>query len=538
MTKNFTDKFQLNGIIYTVCSSMLLLSSGCHQFSGQYKMLEPDGNNACNSTTDEQIVTCICYQEKEDPIIALDCHHTHQFHKSCIIGWMCKREECKFPPSCPCCQKEITTIPLLQAMDQARLANQCTSHTANEEEEEEEEEEDWISAIYTKDLAALEELSARNTVINPDDYLLHHAVNAAVTVEDEDQCLAMIDFLVASGVDLNSQCKQIGDLTALHVAINKLKPKITAYLIEKRANLDLKNEGGMTALHLAIDKRDESVVQLLIGKGANVDLQDEYGRTALHWGVLKRNPAIVKLLIENRANLNIKDNTGATPLASSIAIRAEAVRNLLIENRADLNIKDAAGHTLLYNVIKRNDEEDVKNKLVELLINHGAAICDSNNNELFLHQVASYGTPFMARLLLEKGTWVDVQTTSGLTALSLAACQGKEAMVNLLLAHHADPNVVDKKGSTPLHKAALQGHVEVVSLLLAHLAHHADLNVVDEKGRTPLHEAASGGCTEVVSLLLNNNANPDLRDTAGNTPLDLAKAYNHPSCIALLQKSL
>ena len=62
----------------------------------------------------------------------------------------------------------------------------------------------------------------------------------------------------------------------------------------------------------------------------------------------------------------------------------------------------------------------------------------------------------------------------------------------------------------------------VVELLLAH---QADVNVKDNTGKTPLHVAAAGseyGFQEIVELLLANGADINVKNNDGKTPLDAA----------------
>jgi ankyrin repeat protein len=77
------------------------------------------------------------------------------------------------------------------------------------------------------------------------------------------------------------------------------------------------------------------------------------------------------------------------------------------------------------------------------------------------------GHETVVRLLLEKGADVKAKTSSGWTALHLAARGGHEAVVRLLLEKGADAKAKTSSGWTALHLAARVGHEVVVRLLEA-----------------------------------------------------------------------
>ena len=92
----------------------------------------------------------------------------------------------------------------------------------------------------------------------------------------------------------------------------------------------------------------------------------------------------------------------------------------------------------------------------------------------------------------------------------------------------------NKSGATPLHNAALGGNAEVVKLLLDH---GAQMDARDqESGATPLAYAASLGRAEVVDLLLARGADAVIKNTRGQTPLELAEENNQKEISELLRR--
>ncbi|XP_021935607.1 acyl-CoA-binding domain-containing protein 6-like [Zootermopsis nevadensis] len=84
----------------------------------------------------------------------------------------------------------------------------------------------------------------------------------------------------------------------------------------------------------------------------------------------------------------------------------------------------------------------------------------------------------------------------------------------------ADCNIIDSEGMGLIHWAADRGNIAMLKCLIKDLM--ADVDLRDGDGQTALHYAASCGHADVVKFLLDNGANPNVADTEGMLPIDVA----------------
>ena len=63
----------------------------------------------------------------------------------------------------------------------------------------------------------------------------------------------------------------------------------------------------------------------------------------------------------------------------------------------------------------------------------------------------------------------------------------------------------------------------------------ADVNAVDAQGNSALHGAVDAGHETIAWLLLDQGAKRALRNSAGDTALDIARRRDHGEIVKLLQ---
>jgi ankyrin repeat protein len=90
-------------------------------------------------------------------------------------------------------------------------------------------------------------------------------------------------------------------------------------------------------------------------------------------------------------------------------------------------------------------------------------------------------------------------------------------------------NSEDQQGLTALAMAAKQGKADVCSLLIEH---GANVRCSDEEGNSPLHHFATRGNLEMVKLLVDRGAGVDEQNQDGESALDWSR--HQPLCAALL----
>eukprot|EP00899_Mesostigma_viride_P007204 jgi/Mesvir1/16485/Mv10043-RA.1 len=228
----------------------------------------------------------------------------------------------------------------------------------------------------------------------------------------------------------------------------------------------------------------------LSGKDLAVDRRKmrmaKKGRHTRHFKRLKRTirSLLIKRHDEHMVNLKHAASCPACGDAAAVA--------LILQTGFDPNNVDYDNRTALH-MAAMSGKEDI----VRLLLAKGAVVNHKDRwGRAPLQDAVENKRTIIASLLLEKGATMELDDPAGL--LCKAASDNDLDLLKSLLDHNVDPNSCDYDRRTALHVAAAEGKTAIVEFLIAH---NADVNVVDRWGASPLDDAVKFGHEWVARVI-------------------------------------
>ena len=300
-----------------------------------------------------------------------------------------------------------------------------------------------------------------------------------------------------------AQYRPVGGLTALLYAARGGCYECVQALSAGGADVNVPTPEGVTPLMIALDNEHNDVAKLLLDRGANPHLWDWWGRTALYIAVDRRAAAIAPL---RTGLLGERGNRGGGAPAAPRASGRPPVSSL---------------------------------EMISVLLAAGVDL----NPQLNMHRPSRGGN---------SGRFVEEFYNTGCTPLLRATIAGDVDVVRALLDKGASPNIAGMGltpfliaagvgfggGGTGLAASTSAGGPANMALMDLLVEHGADINAQvtgtntysmrisrapsSTEGMTALHVAAQRGKVDVVRYLLAKGAKPDLVDSNGRQPIDLA----------------
>lgn len=299
-------------------------------------------------------------------------------------------------------------------------------------------------------------------------------------------------------------------------------------LILKKPNIDLnaKNKNGYTALYIAAAHGFDDIVKLLLEKKADIDSVASDNSTSLHVAVRENQISTVKLLLSQHCNINIRSaRTGLTPFQEAIKRNQIGIVKIFLEN-ADINDINSAIHGYYIPISK-----EIQDLLFEANIMQKVAAANQG------------------KIKLDENDW----------CMLLFKCIDEKRIDLILKLLHENPKLFllqDKEGNTGLHYLVTQlnnyprdflGYHTVkttLEILNLFFQHQANSNLINKEGNTPLHLMVKflklGNVIEdekkLVIYAFLEKVNVNAIDEKENTPLHIAYAYNKKFADFLLEK--
>lgn len=194
----------------------------------------------------------------------------------------------------------------------------------------------------------------------------------------------------------------------------------------------------------------------------------------------------------------------------------ETVARLLEADPKLVEAKNAEGETALHIAAGCRRGEEAALPVVRLLLEKGSAVNAQSSSHQTPLLYASYGGfGRIVELFIAKGALVQYQDTYGRSPLHYAAREGHPRVVEMLIKNGADPSLKDSQNRTPLEYAVLRNKIAVVETLMNLVRYDAK----GPEGSLLLHAAASQGYEGLVKTLLERGADPNRPGPSGDSIL-------------------
>lgn len=303
-------------------------------------------------------------------------------------------------------------------------------------------------------------------------------------------------------------------------------------------------KGGQNALFFTVQKHDLDSARLLLDAGIDVNQPAADGTTPLLAALYNWDPP---------GTTFIPGRGAPAPAGSSQFFRPDlALARLFLDCGANATGVDGAGYTALHGAAlavanlslgpeyRRGGAYGGKAALLTIGAAHSQATVEQKQIALeIVRRLLDAGAdPNRQTLYPTPGPAGDVRLNPappGSSPLHIAAASRNVDLIRLLAVKGGNPNLVRKDGHTPFSVAVMAGDLEAVKELVTR---GADLSIrynptekipdpveaitLTRSNQSIMHIAALGGSPEVIRFLHQKGARLDLKNSANETPLQLA----------------
>lgn len=333
-------------------------------------------------------------------------------------------------------------------------------------------------------------------------------------------------------------------LSPLMIAVTSNRMDVASLLLDKGAQVNLKNRDGKTVLNFS---KTAEMTQLLIDHGAVVENKELTDRTILIEAILNGREEVVFTILNSKIRPDLKSlneallvaarvkgqttnknahiasakiveelikfgadpntqaiprNSRGTPLLEAVYSNNREVVQVLLKNKANpLTTKNLNSGSLLALAIQQSDSE-----IVKMLWPYYQPMSNDLEKEL-ISTAGTYGKTESLKLMTDLGFDWNKKSKESLEVLYRSIEKSDVANVKLLLNLGIDPNQKVFGSINLLVRAIHIGNIEIVDNLIEKKAQVNQIISNDLNVETPLRAAVASGNLEIFHLLIKNGAN-------------------------------
>ncbi|MFZ2959799.1 MAG: ankyrin repeat domain-containing protein, partial [Candidatus Ozemobacteraceae bacterium] len=318
--------------------------------------------------------------------------------------------------------------------------------------------------------------------------------------------------LIEKGADITLKDEQ--DRIPLMIVLAKKYETCVGPLLSRTTDFSCLDKRGNTILHYAAPYRDKAVLKAIWKKMGNPQQKNDAGETPLFWSVEGESIDNTDFLLLKGADLNARNASGETPVFIAVRDLNQRMVDFLFWQGSSLEIENMAGETPVFSAVRRTDMEMVNN-----LVGKGVNLSRSNRKgEGVLFCAVNSLQDRMTDFLLSKGANPNEPGPDGGTILHYCCAQFRDSTVTSLLKAGAKTDSRDKNGKTPLDLALEKKNRKSCQALL-----DAGVSVTAPNGlgEPPIFAASRGKDQELIRLLLKKGASLDVKNPQGATPFSV-----------------
>ncbi|XP_043580732.1 serine/threonine-protein phosphatase 6 regulatory ankyrin repeat subunit A isoform X1 [Bombus pyrosoma] len=294
---------------------------------------------------------------------------------------------------------------------------------------------------------------------------------------------------------------------------------------------------GMTPLMYAVKDNRTGLLDRMIELGADVGARNSDNYNALHIAAMYSREDVVKLLLSKRgvdpyATGGPRQQTAVHLVASRQTGTATSIlRALLAAAGRDIRLKvDGKGKIPLLLAVEAGNQSMCRELLAQQAPDQLRATTTTGDSAL--HLAARRRDIDMVRILVDYGATVDMQNGDGQTALHIASAEGDETLVKYFYGVRASASITDHQDRTPMHLAAENGHASIIELLADKFK--ASIFERTKDGSTLMHIASLNGHSECATMLFKKGVYLHMPNKRGARSIHTAAKYGHVGIISTL----